>query len=69
MLAVCILTCSLWWVALNLASYADDNTPDVAADSIVDAIRKLENDSMKLFEWFSDNKIKVKANCHIRNKS
>ena len=56
-------------MALNLASYADDNTPDVAADSIVDAIRKLENDSMKLFEWFSDNKIKLKANCHIRNKS
>ena len=44
---------------INFTSYTDQNTPDVAADSIKDAIRKLENDSMKLFEWFSDNKMKA----------
>ena len=30
---------------INFSSYADDNKPYTAADSIEDAIRKLENDS------------------------
>ena len=44
---------------IDFASYADDNTPYVACDSIEDVIRILENDSIKLFKWFSDNMMKV----------
>ena len=35
-------------------------------DSIEDVIRILENDSVKLFKWFSDNMMKAnKDKCHL----
>ena len=40
---------------IGFASYTDDNTPYVSSDSIEDVIRILENDSIKLFKWFSDD--------------
>ena len=43
---------------IDFASSADDNTPHVSSDSIENLIRKLENDSIKLFKWFSDNVMK-----------
>ena len=51
---------------IDFASYADDNTQYVSSDSIEDVIRILENDSMKLFNWFSDNMMKAnKDKCHL----
>ena len=44
---------------IDFASYADDNTPYVSSDSIEDVIKILENDSIKLFKWFSDNIMKA----------
>ena len=55
---------------IDFASYADDNTTYVACDSIEDVIRILENDSIKLFKWFSDNMMKVnKDKCHLIDNS
>ena len=51
---------------IDFASYADDNTPYVSSDSIEDKIRILENDSIWLFKWFSDNIMKANKNkCHL----
>ena len=51
---------------IDFASYADGNTPYVSSDSIEDVIRILENDSIKLFKWFSDNMMKAnKDKCHL----
>ena len=51
---------------IDFASYADDNKLYVSSDSIVDLIRILENDSIKLFKWFSDNMMKAnKDKCHL----
>ena len=51
---------------IDLASYADDNTPHVTGhsihvtgDNIEDALNSLENNSIKLFKWFADNHMKV----------
>ena len=41
------------------ASQADDNTPFVTCDSINDVIKSLENDSVQLFKWFTDNQMEV----------
>ena len=44
---------------IDFASYTEDNTPCVSSDSIEDVIRILENDSIKLFKWFTDNMMKA----------
>ena len=38
----------------DFASQADDNTPYAEANNITEVII-LENDSIQLFKWFSDN--------------
>ena len=43
---------------LTFAYYADDNTPYVLGESIDDAIKSLEDDSINLFKWFLDNQMK-----------
>ena len=51
---------------IDFASYADENTPYVSSDSTEDVIRILENDSIKLFKWFSDSTMKAnKDKCHL----
>ena len=51
---------------IDFASYADGNTPYASSDSIEDVTRILENDSINLFKWFSDNMMKVnKDKCHF----
>ena len=51
---------------IDLASYAEDNTPYAAGDSIEDVSNSLENDSTKLFQWFADNQMKANRNkCHL----
>ena len=51
---------------VDFASYADDSTPYVTGYSIEDVINSLENDSIKLFNWFVENQIKEnKDKCHL----
>ena len=42
----------------ELASYADENTPNAVANNIEELIVKLQNASKTLFQWFSDNQLK-----------
>ena len=50
----------------EFASYDDDNTPYLASDNIDDVIKTLENDSIRLFKWFSDNQMKAnKDKCRL----
>ena len=46
----------------DFTSYADENTPYVEANNIDKVIKILENDSIWLFQWFSDNQIKANKN-------
>ena len=43
----------------DFASYADDNTLYVSADTIDEVIKRLETASVKLFKWFTDNRMKA----------
>ena len=50
----------------DIASYAGDNTPYNTGNSIEKVIQKLEITSKTLFQWFSDNQMKVNSDkCHI----
>ena len=50
----------------EFASYADDNTPFISDKKIDDVIRTLENESIRLFKWFSNNQVKTnKDKCHL----
>ena len=44
---------------IDFSSYADDNTPFVSGDRIEDVLDSLENASLKLFNWFSNNQMKA----------
>ena len=51
---------------VDIASYADDNTPYVIADDINGVITSLEQTSKALFEWFENNLLKSNAaKCHL----
>ena len=39
---------------IELANYADDNTPYAVGNNIKELIVKLQNASKTLFQWFSD---------------
>ena len=63
-----IFTADLFFILndVNIASYADDNTPYVIADDINGVIKSLEKASITLFEWFENNLLKSNANkCHL----
>ena len=50
----------------DFASYADDNTPYVSADTIDEVIKRLETASVNLFKRFVDNHIKANQDkCHL----
>ena len=50
----------------SFSSYADDNTLYVTFENHED-VKSLEEDSIKLFQWFSDNQIKANHDkCHLR---
>ena len=50
----------------DLSSYAHDNTRYVEAKNIDEVITILENDSIQLLKWFSDNQMKDnKDKCHL----
>ena len=63
-----IFLCDLFLIMkeTSFASYADDNTPCVTAENLDEVIKSLEEDSIKLFQWFSDNQIKANHDkCHL----
>ena len=50
----------------NIASYIDDNIPYVSAGNIDRVIESLEVASETLFNWFSDNLMKINTDkCHL----
>ena len=54
----------------NFASFADENTQYVEGSNIDEVITILENDSVQLFKWFSDNHLKAnKDKCHLISNS
>ena len=56
-----VFLCDLFLIMKNIdiASYADDNTPYTTGNSIEEVIQKLENATKTLFQWFSDNQRKL----------
>ena len=51
---------------IDIASYADDNTPYIIADNIDGVIKSLEEASEILFKWFNDNLMRINADkCHL----
>ena len=44
---------------INIANYADDNTPLVSGDTPLNVTTSLENATEKLFEWFANNHMKA----------
>ena len=63
-----ILLIDLFFVVENIdiASYADDNTPYISANDINEVILSLEKATDTLFKWFSDNVMKSNADkCHL----
>ena len=43
---------------IDIASYADDNSPYIAADNIDDLNKSLEEASNALFQWLNNNLLK-----------
>ena len=56
-----IFLCDLFFIMneTDFASYADDNTPYRTANTIDEVIQSLEHDSVKMFQLFFDNQMKV----------
>ena len=51
---------------IDIASYADDNTPYCTYDNFDDVLACLEKTASDLFEWFSNNGMKANADkCHL----
>ena len=51
---------------VDIANYADDNTPYVITDNINGVIASFEKASKALFEWFDSNLLKSNAEkCHL----
>ena len=51
---------------VNFAAYADDNTPYFCDENLDVLLCKLQICALKLFEWFSNNHIKMNSGkCHL----
>ena len=51
---------------INIANYADDNSPFVSGDTPLNVITSSENAAEKLFEWFANNHMKANHDkCHL----
>ena len=51
---------------INIANYADDNTPFVSGDTPLNVITSFENAAENLFEWFTNNQMKANHDkCHL----
>ena len=63
-----IFFCDLFLIMENIdiASYADDNTPYTIGNSIDEVIQKIKNAAQTFFQWFSDNQMKANPDkCHF----
>ena len=63
-----IFICDMFYELENIeiAGYADDNTPYVQGDNINSVIKQLESISVKLFQWFDLNGMKANSDkCHL----
>ena len=63
-----IFLCDMFFLLhdIEIASYADDTTPYVSANSIEETISILEDISEKLFQWFTSNQMKAnEGKCHL----
>ena len=50
---------------IDIASYADDNTPFIAEDNIENVIASLEEATNALFDWFDNNRLTSNPDkCH-----
>ena len=50
---------------IDIASYADDNTPFIVEDNIENVISSLEEAANALFDWFDNNRLKSNPDkCH-----
>ena len=51
---------------IDIASYADDNTPYMISKKVDDLVTSFEQASNDLFEWFKNNLLKSNAEkCHF----
>ena len=67
-----IFMCDLFLIVNNVdfANYADDNTPFASGNTPVEVLECLDNASVKLFEWFSNNQMKTNSDkCHLLTSS
>ena len=67
-----IFLCNLFLIMeeIDIAIYADDNTPYITENSIEEVIQKLENAAQMLFQWFSDNQMNANpGKCHFLRNS
>ena len=63
-----IFLCDLFFIMNKsaFAIYSGDNTPYTSGQNIDNLIRTLENDSVRLLKWFSNNQMKAnKDKCHL----
>ena len=64
--------CDLFLIVndVDFANYADDNTPFASDNTPVEVLECLDNASVKLFEWFSNNQTKANPDkCHLLTSS
>ena len=55
---------------LDIASYADDNTPYTFSSELDVALKKLRSYTIKIFEWFHNNRLKSNAGkCNLITSS
>ena len=51
---------------IDIANYADDNTPYTSSNDVNELIKSLEETSKELFKWFDDNLMKSSPDkCHL----
>ena len=51
---------------IDIANFADDNTPYLSAENVEDVIESIERASVSLFRWFENNLLKGNADkCHF----
>ena len=51
---------------IDIANYADDNTPYTSSNDVSGLIKNLEEASKKLFKWFDDSLMKgIPDKCHL----
>ena len=53
-------------IDIDIANYADDNTPYHCSENTASVIERLEIAAITLFDWFKDNYLKANAEkCHL----